>query len=172
MIINLKLLESGKQESIEYSNIFSIAEIPFEDTGLDFIEDFAIEYTVEKVGGDYSIIGKYQTKVKFPCDKCLSTFDYIIKDNFSFIVMKEKENDDELKDEDDIIVISDADYELDITDYIRENILVSLSYINKCSEDCKGLCSVCGANLNKETCSCKNEYINPAFNKLLQNFKD
>jgi uncharacterized protein len=26
-----------------------------------------------------------------------------------------------------------------------------------CKEDCKGICSQCGANLNHETCSCKHE---------------
>ena len=46
-----------------------------------------------------------------------------------------------------------------------------------CDEDCKGLCPKCGANLNKETCSCSEtasdeDYIDPRFAKLKDLFKN
>ena len=44
---------------------------------------------------------------------------------------------------------------VDITDDIREDILLSIPDRFKCSEDCKGLCPGCGANLNDESCRCK-----------------
>ena len=43
---------------------------------------------------------------------------------------------------------------VDITDDIREEILLSIPERFKCSEDCKGLCPGCGANLNDEPCRC------------------
>ena len=43
----------------------------------------------------------------------------------------------------------------DLTDDIRENLLLSMPMRIKCKEDCKGLCFSCGANLNREKCSCK-----------------
>ena len=44
---------------------------------------------------------------------------------------------------------------VDITDDIREDILLSIPDRFKCSDDCKGLCPGCGANLNDESCRCK-----------------
>ena len=44
---------------------------------------------------------------------------------------------------------------VDITEEIREEILLSIPERFKCSEDCKGLCPGCGANLNDEPCRCK-----------------
>ncbi len=44
--------------------------------------------------------------------------------------------------------------EVDLTDDIREELLLALPDYIHCSEDCKGLCPHCGANLNDETCSC------------------
>ena len=44
---------------------------------------------------------------------------------------------------------------VDITDDIREDILLSIPDRFKCSEDCKGLCPGCGADLNEEPCRCK-----------------
>ena len=34
-------------------------------------------------------------------------------------------------------------------------------YFALCREDCKGLCVVCGANLNRETCDCKRDWEDP-----------
>ena len=44
---------------------------------------------------------------------------------------------------------------VDITDDIREDILLSIPDRFKCSEDCKGLCPGCGADLNEEPCRCQ-----------------
>jgi uncharacterized protein len=45
--------------------------------------------------------------------------------------------------------------EIDITEDIREDLLLALPIVFKCSEKCKGICAGCGANLNTEKCSCK-----------------
>ena len=37
----------------------------------------------------------------------------------------------------------------------QDDILLELPIRMLCSEDCKGLCPMCGCNLNKETCSCQ-----------------
>ena len=44
---------------------------------------------------------------------------------------------------------------VDITDDIREDILLSIPERFKCSEACRGLCPGCGADLNGEPCRCK-----------------
>ena len=46
---------------------------------------------------------------------------------------------------------------LDISDDIREDILIALPTKYLCSEECKGLCTLCGKNLNNEECDCKAE---------------
>ncbi len=44
---------------------------------------------------------------------------------------------------------------VDLTEDVREDILLSVPSRFKCSDDCKGLCPGCGADLNSERCSCK-----------------
>ena len=43
----------------------------------------------------------------------------------------------------------------DLTDAVRDALLLELPYRFLCSEDCKGLCSQCGVNLNLGTCTCQ-----------------
>ena len=44
---------------------------------------------------------------------------------------------------------------LDLDSVAQDDILLELPIRMLCSEDCKGLCPVCGCNLNKEQCSCQ-----------------
>lgn len=43
---------------------------------------------------------------------------------------------------------------IDLTDMIREDILLALPLRSICKEDCAGLCSQCGKNLNLGECDC------------------
>lgn len=44
---------------------------------------------------------------------------------------------------------------VDLTEDIRESILLAFPSYPVCRDSCKGLCAQCGANLNEETCNCK-----------------
>lgn len=57
-------------------------------------------------------------------------------------------------DEVDFSVEAEENSFLDLTDSLRECIILSLPSNPLCREDCKGLCQHCGRNLNKESCSC------------------
>jgi len=46
---------------------------------------------------------------------------------------------------------------LELTDAIRDALVLELPLRFLCSEDCKGLCSECGTNLNTGTCKCQKE---------------
>lgn len=45
--------------------------------------------------------------------------------------------------------------EIDIADNLREEIILSYPFKPLCRSDCRGLCAICGQNLNKGKCNCK-----------------
>jgi len=53
-----------------------------------------------------------------------------------------------------------------LEDVVREQVLLSLPGRTLCKEDCKGLCSRCGQNLNLATCSCGEAPASPQWNAL------
>ena len=57
------------------------------------------------------------------------------------------------EDNDDYILVEDM--KLDIEQLTLEDIYLALPGKFLCKEDCKGLCSECGANLNESSCDCK-----------------
>jgi uncharacterized protein len=46
---------------------------------------------------------------------------------------------------------------INLTSDVREDILLSLPMVALCSEKCRGLCSGCGVNLNRENCRCQRQ---------------
>lgn len=55
---------------------------------------------------------------------------------------------------------------IDLSDCLREQVLLSLPMKYTCKDDCRGLCPQCGQNLNYQHCNCNNDNFNPQFNKL------
>lgn len=49
--------------------------------------------------------------------------------------------------------------QIDLAIGIREAIILSQPSMHLCKDDCRGLCPVCGINLNTEYCSCKIEKV-------------
>ena len=60
---------------------------------------------------------------------------------------------------------------IDCSAILEELMILALPYTVLCSEDCKGLCSQCGANLNTGSCSCKQPEIRDDRFKLLEKLK-
>lgn len=56
--------------------------------------------------------------------------------------------------------------EIDLTDVIREQVLLNLPEQVFCKEDCKGLCPQCGTDLNKTDCDCGENEIDPRWAAL------
>ncbi|MCL1909850.1 MAG: DUF177 domain-containing protein [Kiritimatiellaeota bacterium] len=52
------------------------------------------------------------------------------------------------------VEIPDGTDFLDLTEEVREAIILAFPGYPVCREDCKGLCMTCGTNLNERTCAC------------------
>lgn len=68
-------------------------------------------------------------------------------------------------DEDDAFLI-DETHRLDLVDAMREYALLNLPRAPRCSDDCKGLCSQCGKNLNEGPCDCAPVVVDDRFAAL------
>lgn len=60
---------------------------------------------------------------------------------------------------------------IDLTETIRENLILSEPMKVLCRPDCKGLCPQCGKNLNEGPCSCPTDRIDPRLEVLGDLFK-
>ncbi|HEX9136023.1 MAG TPA: DUF177 domain-containing protein, partial [Nitrospirota bacterium] len=47
--------------------------------------------------------------------------------------------------------------EIDPVELVKEQLLISIPMVPLHGPDCKGLCPVCGTNLNEAACSCQKD---------------
>ena len=71
---------------------------------------------------------------------------------------------------DDIILVEDL--KLDLDELVFTEIIISLPMKHLCREDCKGLCTVCGKNLNESICQCETKTIDPRLSALAELLKN
>ena len=165
MKIHINTLNEGINEFHFKS---SLIEMGFEDDA-EKMEIFPgaifVDATVNKIADRYDIESVMTTQAHFICDRCLEEFDQKLVANFRLYVVRKLEEGVHEED-DEYRVLDHHEQEIDIDQNVMESLLLEVPMKRLCSEDCKGLCPRCGANLNYETCNCHIETIDPRFEKL------
>jgi len=93
-------------------------------------------------------------ELEFNCTKCGDDF----KKQINVELAERKyffEEQQVVKDVMDTFYVDLKNMEIDIADFLRQEIILHFPMIPVCSNSCKGLCPKCGANLNKKSCDCK-----------------
>lgn len=131
-----------------------------------FQSPITVNGVVENRAGIVSLNMNCSFVMKLCCDRCLEEFERAFEESFSHILVRELSSE---KDNDDYIVV-DTD-KLDLDDLVLSDILLVLPTKILCKEDCKGLCSVCGKNLNFDSCDCQKKEADPRLSKLSELLK-
>ena len=163
MVINFSDLLSKKNRKKQISLSFELEPFEFEGEEIRAIEKVSVEGVAISENDVIVINASIKTKLQLSCSRCLDTFIYPID-----IDIEERfTNDKELQNEETMFVDSDT---LNITEIIENSIISTLPIKRLCKEDCKGLCSQCGANKNVENCSCLDYDVDIRLAKLRELF--
>lgn len=119
-----------------------------------------IDLKVTRVLKEITVIGNVSLSIQSQCSRCVEAVKIELNPLVSLVLSPSDKLDDE---EDDIEHETYQGDEIDLGNYLREQLAISLPVKVVCSEDCKGLCANCGTNLNVENCGCNKEKIDPRF---------
>lgn len=118
------------------------------------------------------ITGNANLTLEIPCGRCLNP----VPTNLSFSIDRKLTLHDGVATDDDM---EETDYligfEMDVDKLIYAEILVNWPMKVLCKDDCKGICKVCGMNLNAGTCKCDTFVPDPrmaAIQDIFKNFKE
>ncbi len=101
--------------------------------------------------GKVLIEGSGRFTFDLECDRCLTTVPYEMDLQFSCEVLSpEHIGDGDEKDEQSFV----EGYELDVVNLVNNEILMSWPMKVLCKPQCKGICTVCGKDLNTGECGC------------------
>lgn len=119
------------------------------------------------------IDGRVETALHLPCSRCLEPFDLAIKADFSLSAVSQPPasldagpvDDIQLTADDTALLVYGGD-SIDLQDEIAQQVIMALPFKPLCREGCKGLCSRCGADLNRSACSCEQPNPDNPFARL------
>ena len=151
MIIDLNKIKTGGSRLT--------GEVPSSIIGIDsaeveFIKPIQYDLNASIVSGSLLVRGRLRTVGLFTCVSCLKKFEREIEAEAFF---RRKE-------------IVNRGGTIDLTEEVREDIILALPVKPLCQQNCSGICPRCGQNLNEMKCDCSRSGNYSPFSQL--NYKD
>ncbi len=129
-----------------------------QDLEIDFLRG-EIQFT--RVNNGIYAQGHLHAQTHLTCVRCLEPFSYPLDFDLAELYVFSRQG----HVEEQVYLIA-PDGTIDITEPVRQQIWISLPLRPLCRSECRGLCVLCGANLNHESCTCQEETIDPRFAAL------
>ena len=163
------LLTGPKGGTRSYELYIPVSELDRLDEGFDVVAPF--QGTVRFLWTNQRILARVSgdTVVAMQCSRCLETFEQPIHIEIeeAFVPAVDIVTGLPLqRDEMDQALLIDEHHILDLSEIIRQSILLALPMTPLCRPDCKGFCPICGTNLNYESCSCQETDVDPRWAAL------
>ncbi len=178
MHLELNDIKEGGLEQVYACNLSDFPELLTlaASGGPVFAEPLDFSLRFQKTGTFVEVDGRFDAAVELKCGRCLQNFKLSLTESFSFTFVprsNEDNSDEEVElDVEELGMIPYQDETLELAVPLQEQLLMAIPISPLCAESCRGLCPVCGNNLNIESCDCEREPFNNKFTALAgMNFK-
>ncbi len=164
MRIQLEQIFNIEGSKTEFDHSFVPEYALSDDISLD-TPGVAVSGKIENNTGIVSLSGIASFSATVACSRCAEEFKMDFQVPIEHLLVNNLVNEEN----DDYIVVENSVLDLDAL--VCEDIVLSLPNKFLCREDCKGLCSKCGKNLNNGSCDCKKD-VDPRLAALLELLDD
>jgi uncharacterized protein len=116
------------------------------------------------------LTGRIKTTVGLDCDRCAENFNLELDDSFKLDLEYTADRPTSQAEHEcsssemDMVYLQEP--VIDLYEILAQQIYLMVPDKSLCSEACKGLCPMCGTNLNQEICDCKKELKTSPFSVL------
>jgi uncharacterized protein len=167
----VKRIELDKLASKESEFAFKYEpdELELDDDEVRFVGPLELNGKLRRESLQIKLEGALKAETEVFCDRCLKPVVVQVDTKFDVEYISSDLYDAaetlELHDEDLALSVFEGN-RIDIDELAREQFYLALPTRVLCSENCLGLCSVCGINKNDAECSCETEEIDPRWAAL------
>jgi uncharacterized protein len=132
-------------------------DLDFDPNHIRLLGLAVLRAVVYRAGDQLDIQGTVTASVDLACDRCLAPLQRVLQAEIRIFAERREHRDrrsvEEVREDDVGIVYHDGRF-VDLTDDVRQVLLVELPWRSLCRDDCRGLCPRCGADLNEGPCRC------------------
>lgn len=135
-----------------------------------FLAPVRIQVTATREYDHFRVAGTIETAARMGCSRCLAEFETGVRSAFTIFYTRQvngagDEDEVELA-EQDLVWATFAGDEIDLLGEVQEQVIMELPFKPLCREECRGLCSRCGADLNQGVCGCEQNTTSFSFSAL------
>jgi uncharacterized protein len=163
MQINLTRLKLKPQQSENFYLEEKGNNDYLQGTGYTFLDKLIVDLEVENTGQMFLARGNVKTLLGLPCSRCLKDTSIVIDTDIEMTMVRAGLAGKPDAEDETIIFHGDM---VDISVPVHEAVFMAIPIIPLCQTDCRGLCPVCGKDLNQGQCSCLQKEIDPRWEKL------
>lgn len=141
-------------ESLSFSGKVDFPSLVQDASTYRFTDPVEWNVAVTNTGDALLVSGTVKGRALTACARCLEDVSYDFEgevEGYFLIPGSDRELTDEEKSEYGVL---GEDRTIDLEPLLQAALVLEFPYTPLCDEDCKGLCPSCGADLNKETCTC------------------
>lgn len=146
----------------------------FEFLSSDLVDENAVfrkpvhaDISIKRIQDEIFVKGRITTQLSFVCCRCLSPYEMPVDSKFDLVFLPEELDDlGEQLDEEDMNKLFYMSPIIDLLDVVLEQVNLTFPFKPLCSEDCQGLCPICGKIDKDGECHCKTHESDPRLNKL------
>ena len=149
MKINLKQLFSIVGESRDIAYTISTDELS-DIRGRSFASPVEVKGRIYNRAGVVYLEYSVDMTLLITCDRCLKELERAYHYDFDHIVVPSANSDN------DEYIVADGE-SIELNETAVTDLLLQLPTKNLCKDDCKGLCMICGCDLNESTCDHLNQ---------------
>jgi uncharacterized protein len=133
--------------------------------GDEFTRQVEVEARLDKAGSQIYLTVAARSTGKFLCDRCAAEFTRELLSSYHMYYVWDASETDRF-DPAEVQVISPSLNVIDISEDVRQTVLLSVPLKRLCGDNCKGLCPICGKNRTIELCDCRDELTDSRWDKL------
>lgn len=160
------LVLSAEEEIAEYPVLSRMQE----EGDSTFLAPVRLQVTATREFDLFRVAGTIEVAVRMECSRCLAEYETDARSSFTIFFSRETadgpdEDEVELA-EQDLVAATFSGNEIDLLEEMQEQVVMALPFKPLCREECQGLCSRCGADLNKGDCGCEKDATSLSFSAL------
>jgi uncharacterized protein len=146
------------------AEVFPVLQELIRQRECEFTAPIRIRLKATRIGELVEVEGNLETTLRLTCGRCLTEFAEPLVTDFAITYAREAHGlpDDDAPDDgraeaEEAGLIGFRGEEIDLTEGLQEQVVLGLPLRPLCRENCKGLCAVCGADLNAGECDCRRQ---------------
>ncbi len=163
------VLDDFEEGWTELETPLPAAALDLRDRNLDFSPLVWVRLAVQRFLQTFTVKGTVAFEVNGECCRCLAAVRQPLEAEVKVLIQRREATADLLEataEEEDVEIVDPGAKVVDLTGRVRDAVALELPMRVYCREDCKGLCSSCGQDLNAGECGCSQEWTDPRWEAL------